>query len=544
MWFFSSHRAQPKTLARPRRHVYRPCLEALEDRCLPSSSPLDPTFGTGGIVTTSVSNAENGAHAVLIQPDGKVVAVGYWHTSEKNRSLYGGLAVVRYTASGGLDPTFGSGGVVTSNFGGLSGGTDAALQSDGKIVVVGGDGLARFLPNGTLDSTFGGGRVNASLSYISGVAIQPTDGKIVVAGYALVKQGGVTSREWGLERYNSTGSLDKTFGSSGKVITHISVGISGIYDIVIQPDGKLDVAGYGNDSSAYGGKFIFTLGRYNANGSLDSTFGTGGIVTTFITPQGDIALALALQADGKIVAVGTGDHGGSVARYNPNGSLDTTFGSGGVVNIPKSGDLHAVAIQPWDGKIDVAGVGSGAFLARCNLDGSLDTTFNGTGTVRTALPPDNANGVGSADLAIYPRTGTANDGKIVMVGETQYNFGSSYAFFAARYVSGTPQIASFTASPDPVTAGSSVTLTASNITDSYNPNSTITQVAFYVDANGDGKLDPSTDTLVGYGTYSGGTWTFTSSTAEWLSGSYTLFAQAQDSYNAFSDPLALTLLVV
>ena len=103
-----------------------------------------------------------------------------------------------------------------------------------------------------------------------------------------------------------------------------------------------------------------------------------------------------------------------------------------------------------------------------------------------------------------------------------------------------PQIGSFTASPNPVTAGSNVTLTASNISDG-NPNSTITQVAFYVDSNGDGILEPGTDTLLGYGTQSNGTWTLSFSTAGWAAAVDTLLAPAKDNYGVFSDPLALTL---
>ena len=117
-----------------------------------------------------------------------------------------------------------------------------------------------------------------------------------------------------------------------------------------------------------------------------------------------------------------------------------------------------------------------------------------------------------------------------------------YNFLLARFMPSAAQIGSFTASPNPVTAGSDVTLTASSITDG-NPGSSISQVAFYVDSNGDGFLEPGTDTLLGYGTRdSAGAWTFTF-TVNWAAGDYTLFARARDSLGVFGEPISLTLTV-
>jgi hypothetical protein len=132
------------------------------------------------------------------------------------------------------------------------------------------------------------------------------------------------------------------------------------------------------------------------------------------------------------------------------------------------------------------------------------------------------------------------DGKIVAAGQGAYTRQNSYDFVVARYLCDPvpPKIGSLT-----VTGGGSVTLTVSNITDG-NPNSSITQVGFYLDSNGDGKLEPGTDTLLGYATQtSPGVRTLSVSTTDWATGSYTLFAQAQDSYNLLSDPFALTLTV-
>jgi uncharacterized delta-60 repeat protein len=209
-------------------------------------------------------------------------------------------------------------------------------------------------------------------------------------------------------------------------------------------------------------------------------------------------------------------NGPALARYNANGTLDTSFGSGGVVSTTVG---PALVIQA-DGKIVLEGAG----LARYNPDGSIDTTF-GTG----GIAPNFINS--SWSVAIAP------NGDIVEAGYVGGNFA------VARYLPSAPQIGSFTASPNPVTAGGSVTLTAANLTDG-NPGSTVTQVAFYLDSNGDGILEPGTDTLLGYGTRSGGTWTLTFSTAGWASAVDRLFAQAEDSYGVFGDPFALDLTVL
>src|SRR5262249_29297679 len=143
------------------------------------------------------------------------------------------------------------------------------------------------------------------------------------------------------------------------------------------------------------------------------------------------------------------------------------------------------------------------------LDGSLDSSFGNGGAVLTSI---NSNGDSANAIALE------SDGKIVLAGSA-----------IARYLAAAPAIGSFTASANPVPSGSNLTLTASNITDT-NPGSSITQVAFYVDSNGDGKLEPGTDTLLGYATQtSPGVWTF-NFTVTLAPGSYTLFAQAQDSY--------------
>jgi uncharacterized delta-60 repeat protein len=267
-------------------------------------------------------------------------------------------------ADGDLDTTFGSGGIVITDFGGYDFASALALQSDGKILAAGTTrsggpsgssnfALARYNSDGSLDTTFGtGGRVTTDSSGDGSALAIRSDGKIVVAGEAR----GETS--FVLAQYNSDGSLDTTFGSAGKVVRS-DFSSSFHIALVLQPDGKIVIAG---------GRFSdFAQFRYNSDGSLDTTFGSGGLVTTDFSGRDDEAYALAIQFDGKIVAAGrTTTTSGSVlsdfalARYNSDGSLDASFGTGGKVTTafpsPFPGAAYAMALQP-DGKIVAAGGG-------------------------------------------------------------------------------------------------------------------------------------------------------------------------------------------
>src|SRR3990172_2957508 len=322
---------------------------------------IDTTFGTNGKVTTAIGSGDDYAYALGIQSDGKIVAAGY---SSDMVSGYSGryyFALVRYNSNGTLDTTFGTGGKVTTPIGT---GNDIVfalgIQSDGKIVVagqtdVGADthfALARYNTNGALDSTFGaGGIVTTDISdYNSAraLAIQ-SDGKIVVAGYTSI--GGYN--DFTVVRYNTDGSLDSTFGIANSGIALADFGGDDYADALgIQSDGRIVVAGrsFGND---------FAVVRFNDDGTLDTTFGTNGIVTTEIVNAS--ASAMRIQSDGKIVAAGRTSVGGgydfALVRYNANGSLDTSFGTNGIVTTPIGGYteyVSALGIQS-DGKIVAAG---------------------------------------------------------------------------------------------------------------------------------------------------------------------------------------------
>ncbi|MFN3564716.1 MAG: hypothetical protein ACK4V1_01855 [Burkholderiaceae bacterium] len=416
---------------------------------------LDPTFGSGGKVSTSfvtasdlTTDSADRGHALALAPDGKIVVAGTTTAGGIFRgfgSSNQNFALARYNPDGSLDTSFG--GSIFSSGGGKAVTLFAddyndearalALAPDGKIVAAGLTAkgtdsrfaLARYNADGALDATFGSdGRVvtpiGSTNSSAYAVALAPT-GKIVVAGYSY----NGTNFDFALARYNADGTLDTTFGSGGKVLTPIGASDEIAYALALAPDGKLVVAGYSHS----GTKFDFALARYNADGTLDPTFGSGGKVLTPIGAGHDYAFALALAPDGKIVVVGMSSNGGNadfaLARYNADGSLDTTFGSGGKVVTPigtSHDQAYAVALAP-DGRIVVAGSTYNGTkydfaLARYNADGSLDTGFGSGGKVVTTI--------GSGDDETYALA-LAPDGRIVVAGKS-FN-GTAFDFALVRY---------------------------------------------------------------------------------------------------------------
>jgi len=337
---------------------------------------LDTTFGGDGKVTTNFVKGYERAYGVAIQPDGKIVAVG----QAFGTSFDSNFALARYLPDGTLDTTFGGNGMVTINLTkGDDGATGVAIQPDGKIVVVGTAAspccpapgrfaLVRYMPNGTLDTTFGGdGKVrtafvigDAKNANATGVAIQ-ADGKIVAVGTASCVA--VCSRV-ALARYNTDGTLDTTFGDSGKVMTNLTDGFDEGFAVAIQADGKIVAAGRAGFCCEYTGSF--GLVRYDTDGTLDTTFNGNGEVITDFTDGNDSAYGVAIQADGKVVAAGLVGYAGpesstgfALARYNTDGTLDSAFGADGQVITDVTGELdgaHGVVIQA-NGKIVAAGMG-------------------------------------------------------------------------------------------------------------------------------------------------------------------------------------------
>jgi uncharacterized delta-60 repeat protein len=214
------------------------------------------------------------------------------------------------------------------------------LQPDGKIIV-GGTGLVRFNSDGTRDVSFGVGGIISSISGIGSledIALQ-ADGKIVGAGEYY---NGSAQADFGLVRYNSDGSLDPSFGTDGYVITSVGLAEDINHALAIQVDGKIITVG----RSATGSYDNIAVLRYTTEGTLDPSFGSGGIVTTN-AGIGE-AYDLAIQTNGKIV-VGGYD---TLVRYKSNGTLDVSFGLEGITH--SVGDVKALALQA-DGKIISAG---------------------------------------------------------------------------------------------------------------------------------------------------------------------------------------------
>jgi len=245
--------------------------------------------------------------------------------------------MARFTTSGQLDTSFGTGGLVNLQYGSP---TQVAVQSNGKILVTSGESgklifpfptaqagaVTRYNSNGTVDKTFGAAGVAASVASASALVLQ-SDGKIVVAGAITSKvTAPLTYNDvgFGIVRYNSNGSLDSTFGRGGVAITDFGATAtdSGAFALAVQSDGDIVAAGAAGDSSS--GSFTassFGLSRYTSAGKLDTTFGTRGIVITTIG-SGHVSWvnALAIQSDGKIVAAGISNFSiefgnGYVARY-------------------------------------------------------------------------------------------------------------------------------------------------------------------------------------------------------------------------------------
>ena len=373
-----------------------------------ANGSLDTSFNSTGSVTTDFGPSDIG-YSVAIQPDGKIVVAGEGNSN---------FAVARYNTNGNLDASFGGTGKVTTDFELFDNnvGTSVAVQPDGKIVVAGYSydalsryvfSVARYNTNGSLDTSFNGsGKVTtdfgSAITYGYSVAIQPgilpNDLKIVVAGQV--------DDDFALVRYNVNGSLDTSFGGTGKVITDFGSDHDTGYSVAIKSDGKIVMAGYSNTSSNLDD---FSVARYNADGSLDTSFGGTGKVITDFGSDYDTGTSVAIQLDGKIVAAGHSYSSSyqrdfSVVRYNVDGSLDTSFNSNGklTTDFAASDDWgYSIALQP-DGKIVVAGFsGTGSdthqALARYNADGSLDLSFGFTLRVAALNFTEN-----SAPVALEP----------------------------------------------------------------------------------------------------------------------------------------------
>jgi uncharacterized delta-60 repeat protein len=399
--------------------------------------------------------------------------------------MVGSVSAAAAAAPGSLDQSFGTGGKVLTDLG-VGGGvaSDAVLQANGDIVVSGGFGVARYLPTGQLDKTFGAGGL-ASTGFAgdgdsgTAVAVQP-DGKIIWAGSQTnpgFAPGGTF--EFAVARFNPDGTLDSSFGVGGRVSTEFfGPPLQGAQEfaaaVLVQPDAKILVAGSVRQGQNRFAPIQGAIARYNANGSLDASFGDGGKVVSAshgaitalgLDSAGDIFVLPAVAeftpaglADATVTpaAITASSHGGPAAflpsgqsvlatsvgvarhdvdiqvqRFNAGGSLASTsaaFDYSGVSGIDQARDGVGAAAVQANGQAVVGGshfLGTAVFgLARVNADGALDAALGAGGTLTTTLNGDE--GVGA--LVIQP------DGKIIAVGNSQDNATGQSFIALARYI--------------------------------------------------------------------------------------------------------------
>jgi uncharacterized delta-60 repeat protein len=412
---------------------------------------LDPSFGAGGTVVSEFPASYSGAHALAIQADGRIIAAGFAHT---NDSIISDFALTRYDTTGALDPTFGAGGRVRTDFDGrFDQALAVAVQSDGRIVVAGsssdanGDDMAvaRYHSDGTLDPNFDGdGRALvdfANAASATAVALQP-DGKLVLAGWATHSVGaGCCVTDFALARLTSAGVPDTLFDGDGRVLTDFVPGVDNGHDaaqaLLVQTDGRIVAAGSGVAGAT---SVDFAVARYLADGSLDPTFSNDGLVTTDFVGYFDEIRDLAVDTGGRLVAAGQScefpgnsdevcDFG--LVRYSSDGTLDRRFGRQGRIRTDLGGDvgeaISGVVVQT-DGRIAAAGDtagpgGSDVGLTRYRSDGRLDRSFGVKGVVITPVSPS-TDEVGGLALQA--------DGRLVVAGTTAVP--QSFGFFVSRYL--------------------------------------------------------------------------------------------------------------
>ena len=406
-----------------------------------SDGSPDHTFNGTGQVLTDFGEGVQSATTIGIQANGKIVAGGY---AEISGGADADFAIARYNTDGSPDSTFNNDGRQTTDFGNYDNAYSLALQSDGKIILAGPSvgpnsnfAIARYNIDGGLDNSFNGNgkqTTNLITDFETGnsvVAIQ-SNGKIVVAGYT---PGGTNHNDFVVARFNTNGSIDNTFNNNGVLTIDFTSSDDYSGSVAIQSDDKIVVTGY---SYIYSPVTIqhLAVARYNPDGSLDSSFADNGKLEGISKQQYTVFNSSVIQADGKLLAAGSAWNGSNydfaVARYNSNGSPDSSFSNDGkqITDFGATDEAVSVVIQP-DGKIVVAGNCKTQFaIARYNTNGSLDNTFSGDGKLIFSM--------GFADAC--KSVALQSDGKIVMAGYTftDRNYDSAYFAIARLNSDGTP----------------------------------------------------------------------------------------------------------
>ncbi|CAN5348690.1 hypothetical protein BH09PLA1_BH09PLA1_13920 [soil metagenome] len=405
-------------------------MEKLDGRLLLSAGDLDSTFRNNGRFTHDFGFGDDSAYAITVQADGRFLVAG----TVRGANGTNDFGVARFLSNGSLDATFGINGMVTTDFGLAGASSDEAramvIDSSGRIYVAGyanrgtGTGndfaVARYLSNGSLDDSFGaaGIAVNhfGTNDQALAMALQ-SDGRLVVTG--------LFTSDFGTVRYNANGSLDTSFGANGSIRTPVGTGTDSATSVAIRGDGKIFVGGW----AQFGSDFDFAVAAYNANGSLDTTFNGSGRVTTNMGTA-DRATAIALLSDGRFVLAGRSDGNVAVVRYNADGSLDDSFGAGGIatINLFTSNDGANAIVLRSDGSILLAGaVGSNSSsdfaVLRLDSAGALDSNFAVNGLAQTDFSVN-------YDEAFAMAIGA--DGRLIVVGSSMTPGGRDFS--AARFM--------------------------------------------------------------------------------------------------------------
>jgi uncharacterized delta-60 repeat protein len=437
-------RAQGSIIISPRTSSV--FLKSLTDTSVNQAGLPDKKFARGGLLKQPflTENVFNLATGLALVPDKKLVLAGYVGDPMAGQWK---IALVRYYPTGQLDYSFGFQGTVIHQFSDLLYDqiNTVVAQPDGTLLIggetrSGGMGqykflVARYTDRGVLDSAYGqGGKVNQPFlgtglyDEINALCVHPNKYASAI-GYS--KDAG--GQKIALARYDSSGTLDVTFGSAGTVLQsflgdqHLDCGVAGL----VCSDGTLLVGGTSSDEGI--GQIKCVVARYATTGRLVSIFGKAGVILQPFVGTGnhDEITCMALQAEGEIVVGGFScDEGGQKAllmRYTSTGNLDATFGIGGIMKQPFLGAgattdlINALVVQP-DGKILVVGAtndgaGSNYFLARYHVNGVLDTSFGVAGIVKSSFIGDGA-GDELHDVVL------SSDGAVVASGYTQDGGGS------------------------------------------------------------------------------------------------------------------------
>ncbi|KGO90874.1 T9SS type A sorting domain-containing protein [Flavobacterium subsaxonicum] len=402
-----------------------------------SNGMADVLLDADGKVTTAFEKGNDFLSHIVVLPNDELIAVGTTEHKERNTSFYKDIVLSKYYSDGSPDTTFGNFGKVVSVFGdNLNQVTATSFQPGGKIIlgnvysVYSTPGyfgeLIRYNVDGSLDATFGINGKNA-LNFTPSSIVFQADGKMIVAGGGTLE--GVNG--FIISRYNSNGTLDANFGTDGQLLVFFGQTSYGNASILIQPDNRIILFGSSSDPNLYNGSITLSTARINSNGSLDTTFGTGGKETTLIGYT-YFPYAGTIKPDGKLIIAGVsnGPHFSTV-RYNANGTIDPAYGTAGILTSDLSGDysqVTSVLPQP-DGKFLVALKMPGEapescdfMIKRFNADGTFDDDFGGQNGITTSF-------YDGYDAAFA--VGLQSDNKVVVAGSA--NNGVSMDFALTRY---------------------------------------------------------------------------------------------------------------